>query len=214
MMNKSKDNKKFWQRYAPVYWLFVRNAGKAYDEISTKISRYINRDSKVLELACGTGEFTFRLAEKGKSWTATDFSENMLKEAKNTYGKRGENIEGLCFEKQDATNLPYEKESFDALMIANALHIMPEPETALAEMKRVLKPGGMLFAPTFMYREGSGFLIRSGILKVFGFQAYMSSTAKEFKGFIEKQGFQVMECDIIQCKVSPLCCLIARKSEV
>ena len=213
-MSKLKDNKKFWQRYAPVYWLFVRSAGKAYDEIAESVSKYINKDSKVLELACGTGEFTFRLANKCKSWTATDFSENMLKEAKNAYEKRGKNMEGLRFEWQDATNLPYENDSFDAVMIANALHIMPEPEKALEEMKRVLKPGGMLFAPTFMYREGSGFLLRSGILKVFGFQTYMSSTAKEFAEFIEKQDFQVLECDIIKCKISPLCCLIARKSEV
>lgn len=213
-MSKYKDNKNFWQRYAPVYWMFVRSAGKAYDEISGKISKYIKKDSKVLELACGTGEFTFRLAKKCESWLATDFSENMLKEAEVAYEKQRINIEGLIFEQQDATNLPYENESFDAVMIANALHIMPEQERALAQIRRVLKPGALLFAPTFMYQEGSGFLIRSGILKVFGFQAYMSSTAKEFVEFIEKQGFQVLECDIINCKVSPLCCLIAKKSEV
>lgn len=213
-MSKGKDNKKFWQRYAPIYWMFVKGAGKAYDNIADKVSAYISKDAKVLELACGTGEFTFRLAKKCKNWTATDFSENMLKEAKNTYDKRGENIEGLCFEWQDATNLPYEDESFDAVMIANALHIMPEPEKALAEIKRVLKPGGMLFAPTFMYREGSGFLLRSGLLKLFGFKSYLSLSGGEFAEFIEKQGFQVLECDIIKCKVSPLCCLIARKREV
>ena len=156
-------------------------------------------------------QFTLRLAGKCESWLATDFSENMLREAKNAYDKQGENINGLRFEKQDATNLPYENECFDAVMIANALHIMPEPDKALEEIKRVLKPDGLLFAPTFMYREGSGFLIRSGILKVFGFQAYMSSTAKEFSEFIEKQGFQVLECGTIKCKVSPICCLIAKK---
>ncbi len=213
-MSKSKDNKNFWQRYAPIYWLFVRSAGKAYDNIADKISTYISKNAKVLELACGSGQFTFRLAGKCASWTATDFSENMLKEAKNAYEKQEKDIVGLRFEKQDATDLTYENGNFDAVMIANALHIMPEPEKALAEIRRVLKPDGLLFAPTFMYQEGSGFLIRSGILKVFGFQAYMSSTAEEFAEFIEKQGFQVLECDIINCKVSPLCCLIAKKSEV
>lgn len=212
-MSKDKDNKNFWQRYAPIYWLFVRSAGKAYDEISERISAYINKDSKVLELACGSGQFTFRLAGRCKSWLATDFSENMLKEAKNAYDKSGKSIKGLHFERQDATDLTYENDSFDAVMIANALHIMPEPEKALAEIKRVLKPGGILFAPTFMYREGSGFLIRSGFLKLFGFKAYMNLHGKEFAEFIEKEGFKVLECDIIKCKVSPLCCLIARKSE-
>ena len=213
-MSKGKDNKNFWQRYAPIYWMFIRSAGKAYDEISERISNYIKKDSKVLELACGTGEFTFRLAGKCESWTATDFSENMLKEAKNAYAKREQSMESLNFERQDATDLAYEKECFDAVMIANALHIMPEPEKALAEIWRVLKPDGLLFAPTFMYREESGFWIRSGFFKLFGFKAYMNLHGKEFAEFIEKQGFQVLECDIIKCKVSPLCCLIARKREV
>lgn len=213
-MSKGKDNKKFWQRYAPIYWMFIRSASKSYDEISERIRSYIQKDSKVLELACGSGEFTFRLAKKCASWTATDFSENMLKEAKNAYAKTGQSMEGLNFEWQDATDLSYEKECFDAVMIANALHIMPEPEKALEEIRRVLKPEGLLFAPTFMYREGSGFLIRSGFFKLLGFKAYMNLHGKEFAEFIEKQGFQVLEYDIIKCKVSPLCCLIARKSEV
>ena len=213
-MSKGKDNKKFWQRYAPIYWMFVKGAGKAYDNISDKVSAYISKDAKVLELACGSGEFTFRLAKKCASWTATDFSENMLKEAKNAYKKTGQSMEGLNFEWQDATDLSYEKECFDAVMIANALHIMPDPEKALAEICRVLKSDGLLFAPTFMYREGSGFLIRSGFFKLFGFKAYMNLHGKEFAEFIEKQGFQVLECDIIKCKISPLCCLIARKREV
>ncbi len=213
-MSKIKDNKNFWQRYAPIYWLFVRNAGKAYDEIAEKIGKHINKDSKILELACGSGQFTFRLAKKCASWTATDFSENMLKEAKYAYVKVGQSIESLYFERQDARDLSYKNECFDAVMIANALHIMPEPEKALEEIKRVLKQGGLLFAPTYMYREGSGFLIRSGFLKLFGFKAYMNLHGKEFSEFIEKQGFQILECDIIKCKVSPLCCLVAKKSEV
>ena len=55
----------------------------------------------------------------------------------------------LYFSVQDATKLPYTLETFDAVVISNALHIMPEPEKALAEIRRVLKPGGILIAPTF-----------------------------------------------------------------
>ena len=49
---------------------------------------------------------------------------------------------GLHFSVQDATSLPYADETFDAVLIANALHIMPRPKKALAEIYRVLKPGG------------------------------------------------------------------------
>ena len=53
----------------------------------------------------------------------------------------------LHFSVRDATKLPYGPESFDAVVISNALHVMPHPEKALAEAWRVLKPGGMAVRP-------------------------------------------------------------------
>ena len=47
-----------------------------------------------------------------------------------------------------------EDEIFDVVVIANALHIMPQPEKALNEIHRVLKKDGILFAPTFVYERG------------------------------------------------------------
>ncbi len=207
------DNKKFWQRYAPVYAGFMKSADKSYDEICGKVIGYLHKDMGVLELACGTGAFTLRLADKAKSWEATDFAENMVKEAKAAYAKRGIEIAGLHFSVQDATNLPYEDESFDAVMIANALHIMPEPEKALAEIRRVLKKDGLLYAPTFVHGEGAAFVFRSGLIELFGFKAYIKPTNEEFAQFIRQHGFDVMEYDKIGGKVAPLCCMIANKSE-
>jgi ubiquinone/menaquinone biosynthesis C-methylase UbiE len=207
------DNKKFWQRYAPVYSLLMKSVDKSYDEICARIIPYLKRDMKVLELACGTGMFTFRLADKVTSWEATDYAENMLKEAQTAYKKSGREIAGLSFSAQDATNLPYEDESFDAVMIANALHIMPEPEKALAEIRRVLKKGGLLYAPTFVHGEGAAFVFRSGLIEFFGFKAYIKPTNEEFAQFIGQHGFDVMEYEKIGGKIAPLCCMIARKSE-
>ena len=88
----------------------------------------------VLELACGTGQLSFPLSDCTNSWTATDFSENMIKQAK----RRG-TTEKLSFCVADATALSYENENFDCVVISNALHIMPEPEKAMQEIRRVLK---------------------------------------------------------------------------
>ena len=206
------DNKKFWQRYAPIYSLLMKSVNKSYDEIGIRIMHYLKKDMKVLELACGTGMFTFRLADKVKRWEATDYAENMLKEAQVSYKKCKKEIVGLSFSVQDATNLPYEDESFDAVMIANALHIMPEPEKALSEIKRVLKKDGLLFAPTFVHGEGAAFAFRSGLIELFGFKAYIKPNNEEFAQFIGEHGFEVLEYDKIGSKVSPLCCMIAGKS--
>ena len=207
-----KDNKKIWQRFAPIYSMFMKSVDKSYDKIATKINPYLEKDMKVLELACGTGMFTLRLADKVKSWEATDFAGNMLREAQAAYKKRGREIAGLSFALQDATNLPYEDESFDAVMIANALHIMPEPEKALSEIRRVLKKDGLLYAPTFVHGEGAAFAFRSGLIELFGFKAYIKPTNEEFVQFIRQQGFQVIEHDKIGSKVAPLCCMIATKN--
>ena len=204
------DNKKFWQRYAPIYSKFMKSADKAYEEIGERITPYISREMKVLELACGTGIFSFMLAGCAKSWEATDFSENMIKEAEVSQ-KKNKVIEGLSFSVQDATSLPYADESFDAVMIANALHIMPNPEKALAEIKRVLKKDGLLFAPTFVHGEGVGFALRSGLIQLFGFKAFLKPTNAEFAEFIARNGFKVTEHERVGSKVAPLCCLVARK---
>ncbi len=207
---KNNDNKKFWQRYAPIYSKFMKCADDEYNEISDKIKPYLDKDMNVLELACGTGMFTYILADKVNSWKATDFSENMVKEAK-AVAKKHKVIHGLSFSVEDATNLPYEDERFDAVMIANALHIMPNPEKALAEIKRVLKKDGMMFAPTFVHGEGVGFAFRTRLIELFGFKAFIKPTNEAFKEFIEKNGFNVLEYDRVGSKLAPICCMIARK---
>ena len=73
------DNKEFWQRFAKLYSPFMEKGnGKLYDEICAEISAKLRKDMTVLELACGSGQLTFRLADQVKHWEATDFSPNMI----------------------------------------------------------------------------------------------------------------------------------------
>lgn len=52
-----------------------------YEKICDRLEVYIDSEKSVLELACGTGQITFSLANKSHIWVATDYSENMIKEA-------------------------------------------------------------------------------------------------------------------------------------
>lgn len=97
-----------------------------YGAICREVEPILNRKMKVLKLACGTGQLSFPLAPKTAHWEATDFSEQMIADAKKKSASKK-----LFFSAQDAMNLPHADSSFDAVMIANALHIMPEPERAL-----------------------------------------------------------------------------------
>ena len=63
--------------------------------------------------------------------------------------KRDTRSAKLHFSVQDMFCLPYAKESFDVVIVSNALHIVPQPEKAHAEIRRVLKDDGTLIAPTF-----------------------------------------------------------------
>ena len=120
------NNIKYWQKIAGFYTPFMKNNKKMYEAICREVEPILNRKMTVLELACGTGQLSFPLAPKTAHWEATDFSEQMIAEAKKKSASKK-----LYFSVQDATNLPYADNSFDAVMIANALHIMPEPEKAL-----------------------------------------------------------------------------------
>ena len=153
------DNKQFWERFSRHYAGFMRRSQATYQQICKAMHPFLKRDMDVLELACGTGQLSIPLSPCVRSWEATDFSSEMIRQAKKqVYSSR------LHFSVQDATKLPYGPESFDAVVISNALHVMPHPEKALAEAWRVLKPGGWLFAPTFVWGKSRSARLRlSGV---------------------------------------------------
>ena len=97
---------------------------------------------RVLDLAAGTGTSSEPYADAGINVVACDFSLGMLKVGK----RRRPDID---FVAGDATNLPFDDNSFDASTISFGLRNVNEPKKALAEMLRVTKPGGRLVIAEF-----------------------------------------------------------------
>ncbi|MBO0897371.1 MULTISPECIES: demethylmenaquinone methyltransferase [Arthrobacter] len=97
---------------------------------------------RVLDLAAGTGTSSEPYADAGINVVACDFSLGMLKVGK----RRRPDID---FVAGDATNLPFEDNSFDASTISFGLRNVNEPKKALSEMLRVTKPGGRLVIAEF-----------------------------------------------------------------
>ena len=179
-MSKQTDNKQFWQRWASCYGPLMQSSEPLYAAIAQQMQPHLTPEMNVLELACGSGQLSFRLSRLVRDWEATDFSPKMIAQAK--LKPRGA---GLHFSVQDATSLPYADETFDAVLIANALHIMPRPEKALAEIYRVLKPGGQLFAPTFVHGEVPRTRLRMLAMRCAGLQIYNSWMVPQYLAFLQ-----------------------------
>ncbi|HVG44779.1 MAG TPA: class I SAM-dependent methyltransferase, partial [Longimicrobium sp.] len=98
----------------------------------------------VLDLACGTANLLPRLEEWGarvRRYTGADVSREMLRAAR---PKVDASSIPATLEAADAAALPFPDASFDTVVSASALHDLPAPERALAEVRRVLRPGGRL----------------------------------------------------------------------
>ena len=96
------DNKRFWARCSKYYPAFIRHSEKTYLQIRKTIRPFLKRDMDVLELACGTGQLSVPLSPYVRTWEATDFSPEMVKQAKKQL-----HTSRLHFSVQDATKLPY-----------------------------------------------------------------------------------------------------------
>ena len=197
---------RFWERFARMYGRVMNKSSALYNKICQRMEPQLNSTQTVLELACGTGQLSLPLAAKTARWEATDFSPAMIREA-----ERQAAPEQLHFSVQDAAALPYEDGSFDVAVISNALHVIPQPEKVLQEIHRVLKPGGILFAPTFLWTENFLASIRLAVLSAAGFKMYSRWSEGEFLMFIQKQGFMISEHALIEEGSVPLCYLRAQK---
>jgi demethylmenaquinone methyltransferase/2-methoxy-6-polyprenyl-1,4-benzoquinol methylase len=97
----------------------------------------------VLDLAAGTGTSSVPFAEAGARTVACDFSLGMLREGVRRQGERAADRR-LGFTAGDALRLPFGDASFDAVTISFGIRNVSDTAMALAEMRRVTKPGGRL----------------------------------------------------------------------
>ncbi len=101
---------------------------------------------RVLDIAAGTGTSSAALAKSGAEVVAVDFSPGMIAEGRKRYPE-------LTFVEGDAQELPFPTDSFDVATISFGLRNVNNPQKALAEMKRVLRPGGRLVVCEFSHPE-------------------------------------------------------------
>ena len=203
-----QEHKDFWDKNAGLYDRFMRKDRAAYDEMYALI-RPVVKAKTVLELATGTGLIAKHIVNAAAHIESTDASAEMIAEA-----KQDNRSAKLHFSVQDMFCLPYAEESFDVVIVSNALHIVPQPEKALAEIHRVLKEDGVLIAPTFTH-AGNSFSgrVRAFFMKLAGFPLHSKWTSEEYLHFLRQNGWTVRKSVVLKASF-PLTYTECVKSEV
>lgn len=203
-----KKSENFWNRNAKRYDRFMRKDRAAYEKLYELI-RPVVKARTVLELAAGTGLIAKNIVRAASHIEVTDASEEMITEA-----KRNNRSAKLHFSVRDMFCLPYADKSFDVVIVSNALHIVPQPEKALAEIRRVLKDDGVLIAPTFTH-AGNSFSgkVRAFFMKRVGFPLHSKWTSEEYLRFLSQNGWMVRKSVALKASF-PLTYAECEKTEV
>ena len=188
-----REHKNFWDKNAGRYDRFMRKDRAAYDEMYELI-RPLVRHKTVLELATGTGLIARHIVNAAAYIEATDASAEMIAEA-----RRDNHSAKLHFSVQDMFRLPYVDKSFDVAIVSNALHIVPQPEKALAEIKRVLRDDGVLIAPTFTHAENSfSGKVKAFFMRLAGFPLHSKWTSEAYLKFLEQNGWTAQKSTVLK----------------
>lgn len=203
-----KNRRNFWDRTAIIYDRFMRRDAAAYDRMYALL-RPVVRDKTVLELAAGTGLIAKHIANAAEYIEVTDASEQMIRQA-----ERENHAENLHFSVQDMFCLPYADAAFDVVIVSNALHIVPQPEKSLQEIKRVLKDDGVLIAPTFTHAENSfPGKVKAFFMNLAGFPLHSKWTSEEYLKFLQQNDWTVRKSVVLKASF-PLTYTECVKSEV
>ena len=145
------------------------NVARNYDRMNDAMSggmhrlwkdRFVRRvkpreGERILDMAGGTGDIAFRMAPSGAEITVADINRAMLDVGLERAAQRG--VDGLVWSRQDAENLAFPDNTFDAYTIAFGIRNVTRIDDALAEAHRVLRPGGRFFCLEFSTTTWPGF---------------------------------------------------------
>lgn len=186
----------FWDRWARFYDLTQRSNRAVNRAAAARAAELVPTGARVLDCAAGTGEFSLAAAEKAASVLCTDQSLPMLERARKKAAKRG--LVNISFVRRDVTDLSDPDGSFDAVIAANVLHLLPEPEKAVRELWRVTAPGGRLILPTYLQgRAGTSYGAMIKIYQGVGFHYEHAFTPETYRTFLDGLGLAPAAVEVI-----------------
>ncbi len=184
----------FWNKISPLYDLFenVYNH-RVYVDTGKRVADFIEPTDVVLECACGTGAITVCIAPKCRRLIATDFASGMLKQA----ARKCRKLSNVSFRRADITNIKCRNDRFDKVVAGNVIHLLPDPGKALAELERVVTPGGKIIIPTYinMSKRSAGLAVK--FVELLGADFKKQFDLDSYKSFFEEMGYDNVEYHVV-----------------
>ncbi|MGN0587528.1 MAG: class I SAM-dependent methyltransferase [Oscillospiraceae bacterium] len=177
----------FWDKFARLYGIAESVNYKVYAKMLGYTVSLVPEGADVLDCAAGTGALSIAAAKNARHVLCTDMSEKMLDVAREKCTAR--DICNVSFGERDIFALPDNDGSYDIVIAANVLHLVDEPEAAVRELYRVVKPGGKLLLPCFTTRSPDGDTIPIvKLYKKFGFSPKTDFTAETYAEMLKNSG--------------------------
>jgi len=175
---------------------FLRFGYDSPASIAYMLSKILPLTGKILEIGSGKGRFLTALAKNVPFVTSVDIDAQVQHHAFLTASYAGLSSR-IRFVTQNAQQLGWPSGLFDAVVTMNAMHHFPQPDRALAEMVRVLKPGGKLAICDF---SPSGFLVMDRIHQAEGTtHQHPNRRFPHWQAWLRKSGFRTRTwCDFHQ----------------
>lgn len=207
--NMLDKDKRFWNGFAKFYDLVIKKDEAFYQKIVKHICKELDISDVVCEVAAGTGNISLQLSKNVSHIELSDFAKEMVEIAESKI--KEQNLTNIHCSVQDVCNLNFQPNSFDAVIISNALHIMPHPEDALISIKKALKSNGLIIAPTFVVGDNKLAKIASTLMKISGYKAYHKWNCEQLTDFIKSNGFTIEKSKLYK-GILPLLYISARKT--
>jgi phosphatidylethanolamine/phosphatidyl-N-methylethanolamine N-methyltransferase len=189
-MESNQKDREYWERHSRGYDRSLGLLRKPLPRMLELTSKAVTGTRRVLEVAAGTGLVTRVIANVAQEVVATDYSSAMVSMLESRVW--AESLSNVKCDQADIYALPYEPASFDAVVAANVLHLVPDFDGAIAALRRVLRPGGKLVVPTFCHDQTLGSAIVSRLLSLTGFPSHRRFTVASLRASLERSGLRIV----------------------
>lgn len=188
---------KFWDKAAVKYAKDSIKDVESYEFGLERVRAQLTPEMTALEIGCGTGMTAQKLAPHVDSYLATDISAGMI--AQGEIRQKAQPVAGLGFQALPDGLAPLSDGSYDAVLAFNLLHLVPDLDAELAQIHRVLKPGGLFiskticqplkFAPMFKFQM----LMAQGYMMLNPGLTVNIGTVAALDRAVQRAGFEIVE---------------------